>query len=105
MSSQHNAGVGTARIPGGGKILEFKRSIPAGRRRDKPTIHPLQYFDDQEERQRMQQNLAAAVVIVLLIASGFWLIDHLHESARIAACVEAGHHNCVPIALDHIQGR
>ena len=62
----------------------------------------MQYFDDQEDRRRMQQNLAAAVVIVLLIASGFWLIDHLRESARIAACVEAGHHNCVPLDLDRI---
>jgi hypothetical protein len=43
----------------------------------------------------MQQNLAAAIVIVLLITSGFWLIDHLRTSARIATCVEAGHHNCV----------
>jgi hypothetical protein len=102
MGSQHNTGVGTARIPGGGKVLEFKQRIP-GRRWREPIIHPLQYFDDQEDRRRMQQNLAAAVVIVLLIASGLWLIDHLRESARIASCVEAGHHDCVP--LDHIQGR
>ena len=53
----------------------------------------------------MQQNLAAAVVIVLLISSGFWLIDHLRTSARIAACVEAGHRNCVPLDLDQVEGR
>jgi hypothetical protein len=53
----------------------------------------------------MQQNVAAAIVVVLLITSGFWLIDHLRASARIAACVEAGHHNCVPLDLDRVQGR
>jgi hypothetical protein len=53
----------------------------------------------------MQQNLAAAIVIVLLISSGFWLVDHLRASARIEACVEAGHHNCVPIDLDRDTGR
>ena len=65
----------------------------------------MQHFDDLEDRRRMQQNLAAAVAIALLIASGFWLIDHLRESARIAGCVEAGHHNCVPLDLDRLQGR
>jgi hypothetical protein len=53
----------------------------------------------------MQQNLAAAVVIVLLIVSGFWLIDHLRASARIAACVEAGHRNCIPLDLDQVPNR
>ena len=53
----------------------------------------------------MQQNLAAAVVIILLITSGFWLIDHLRASARIAACVEAGHRNCVPLDLGQVRDR
>jgi len=34
--------------------------------------------------------------------AGFWLIDHLRTSARIAACVEAGHRNCVPLDLDQV---
>jgi hypothetical protein len=53
----------------------------------------------------MQQNLAAAIVIVLIITSGFWLIDHLRTSARIAACVEAGHSNCVPLDLERMRDR
>ena len=53
----------------------------------------------------MQQNLAAAAVIILIIIAGFWLIDHLRASARISACLEAGHHNCVPLNLDQVQGR
>jgi hypothetical protein len=39
-------------------------------------------------------------VIVVLVVSGFWLIDHLRTSARIAVCVEAGHHDCVPLDLE-----
>jgi hypothetical protein len=72
---------------------------------ERPIADPLRHFEDEEDRRRMQQNLAAAVVVVLLITAGFWLIDHLRASARIAACVEAGHHNCVPLDLDQIQGR
>ena len=72
---------------------------------ERPIADPLRHFEDEEDRRRMQQNLAAAIVIVLLITSGFWLIDHLRASARIAACVEAGHHNCVPLDLDRDTGR
>jgi hypothetical protein len=31
------------------------------------------------------------------MVAGFWLIDHLRTSARIEACLEAGHRNCLPI--------
>ena len=53
----------------------------------------------------MQQNLAAVIVIVLVVTSGLWLIDHLRASARITACLEAGHRNCVPLDVDPIQCR
>jgi hypothetical protein len=72
---------------------------------ERPITDPLRRFEDEEDRRRMQQNLAAAIVIVLIITSGFWLIDHLRTSARIAACVEAGHRNCVPLDLERVQDR
>jgi len=53
----------------------------------------------------MQQNLAAVIIIVLVVTSGLWLIDHLRASARITACLEAGHRNCVPLDVDPIQRR
>ena len=53
----------------------------------------------------MQQNVAAAIIVLVLVAAGFWLIDHLRTSARIAACVEAGHRNCVPLDLSETPSR
>ena len=90
---------------GGGRVLPFRRKMPALGGGDRPITDPIRQFEDEEDRRRMQQNLAAAVVIILVIVSGFWLIDHLRTSARIAACVEAGHRNCVPLDLDQAQGR
>ena len=87
-----------------GRILQFRRRMPAAGA-DKPITDPMRQFEDEEDRRRMRQNLAAAVVIILVIVSGFWLIDHLRTSARIAACVEAGHRDCVPLDLDQVQGR
>jgi hypothetical protein len=88
----------------GARILQFRRR-PARRENEKPIADPLRHFENEEDRRRMQQNLAAAVVIVLLITSGLWLIDHLRASARITACVEAGHRNCVPLDLDPVPRR
>jgi hypothetical protein len=88
----------------GGRVLEFKRKLSAIKK-DVPITDPLRHFDAEEDRRRMQQNLAAALIIVFLIASGIWLIDHLRVSARIAACVEAGHYNCVPLDLERAPGR
>jgi hypothetical protein len=86
---------------GDARILEFRRRLPLQQRGcEKPIADPLRHFEDQEDRRRMQQNLAALAVVLLIIVSGFWLIDHLRTSARIAACVEAGHRNCVPLDLD-----
>jgi hypothetical protein len=84
---------------GGARILEFKSGLPARRSQDAPIVHPLRHFDGEAERFRMRQNLAAMVVVILLVVSGFWLIDHLRDSARITACVAAGHTDCVPLDL------
>ena len=86
----------------GGRVLEFKRKLS---KKDAPITDPVRHFEAEEERRRMQQNLAAALIIVFLIASGIWLIDHLRVSARIAACVEAGHHHCMPLDLERAPDR
>ena len=83
----------------GGRVLEFKRKLSAIKK-VAPITDPVRHFEAAEDRRRMQQNLAATLIIVFLIASGIWLIDHLQFSARIAACVEAGHHNCMPLDLE-----
>jgi hypothetical protein len=88
----------------GGRVLEFKRKLSAIKK-DAPITDPLRHFEAEEDRRRMQQNLAAALIIVFLIASGIWLIDHLRASARIAVCLEAGHHNCMPLDLERVPGR
>jgi hypothetical protein len=88
----------------GGQVLQFKRKSSAIKK-DAPIIDPVRHFEAEEDRRRMQQNLAAALIIVFLIASGIWLIGHLRMSARIAACVEAGHRNCVPLDLERERGR
>jgi hypothetical protein len=106
MSRDPEPGVGSAYPSGaGGRVVPFKRRVPGRRLIERPIIDPLRHFEDEEDRRRMQQNLAAAIVIVLLITSGFWLIDHLRASARIEACVEAGHRNCVPLDPDSVQRR
>ena len=66
---------------------------------------PVRRLEDEEDRRRMQQNVAAAIIILVLVGAGFWLIDRLRTNARIAACVEAGHRNCVPLDLSETPGR
>lgn len=89
----------------GAKILQFKvRTTPQRRVAARsPISNPLQHFDAEDDRKRMQQNLAAAVVVVLLVVSGFWIIDHLRTSSRIAACIEAGHRNCMLLDPNFVQ--
>jgi hypothetical protein len=86
-----------------GRVLEFKRKLCAIKK-DVPVTDPVRHFETEEDRRRMQQNLAAALLIVFLIASGVWLIDHLRVSARISACVEAGHRNCMPLDFERARG-
>jgi hypothetical protein len=101
MHTNNNAAGGPAPRGGGARILPFRRRLPVY----PPIVHPLQRYDEEEDRMRMRENLAAAIVIVVLVASGFWLIDHLRTSARIAACVEAGHRDCVPLDLGQTEHR
>jgi hypothetical protein len=79
----------------GAKIIQFARK-PKACRRGPEIVDPLRRLEDEDEDRRTLQNLAAAVIIVALVAAGFWLIDHLRSSARIEACLEAGHRNCLP---------
>ena len=111
MPSQHqptpppNAGP-TASSPGGqGQILPLAPPRrPAQSTRDPPR-DPVRRLEDEEDRRRMQQNVAAAILVLMLIGGGIWLIDHLRTSARIAACVEAGHRNCLPLDLSETPRR
>jgi hypothetical protein len=65
-----------------------------------PRATQVQAADDlDEDRLRMRQNLAAMAVIVAIVVLGSWLIESLRTYSRIQLCLEAGHHNCVPI--DH----
>jgi hypothetical protein len=71
---------------------------PKGCNEPRPQItDPLRRLEDEDERRRSLQNLAAALIILLLMIAGFWLINHLRTSARIEACLEGGHRNCLPI--------
>ena len=56
---------------------------------------PLRRLEVEEDRRRTRENLGAAVLVLLLVTCGFWLIDHLRANARIATCLEAGHHDCL----------
>jgi hypothetical protein len=87
---------------GGAKILLFRRPAPAARKRPyRPISDPLRRIEEDEDRQRIRENIAAAVIVLILVTSGFWLIDHLRTNARIATCLETGHHNCLPFDLHH----
>lgn len=61
--------------------------------------------DPAEDARRMRQNLAAAVIIIFLLVFGGWLIDRLMRSAKVQACLEAGHRNCVPLEIDRVGPR
>ena len=90
MGRQHEpAANGVSHSDTEGRILQFRRRASANRATDSPITDPVRRFEEEEDRRRMQQNLAAAAVIIVVIVAGFWLIDHLRTSARIAACVEA----------------
>jgi hypothetical protein len=81
---------GPHRLAAGAKIIAFAR-------RPKAVTDPLRRLEAEDDRRRSLQNLFAALIILLLMVAGFWLIDHLRTSARIEACLEAGHRNCMPI--------
>jgi hypothetical protein len=86
------------RLAPGAKIIAFARR-PKRATGHRPEItDPLRRLEDEDERRRNLQNLVAALIILILIIAGFWLIDHLRTSARIEACLEAGHANCLPIS-------
>ena len=79
----------------GAKIIRLARK-PNACQRGAKIVDPRRRQEDEDEHRRTLQNLAAALIIAALIAAGFWLIDHLRSSARIEACLEAGHRNCLP---------
>jgi hypothetical protein len=104
MRTDRKSEAGGADSTGGAKIIQFKRNRLRSQGAH-PVNDPLRHMEDEEDRRRMRQNLGAALVIVVLIIAGFWLIDHLRTSARISVCLEAGHHNCLPLDLDGAQAR
>jgi hypothetical protein len=57
-------------------------------------------FDAREDRLRMRQNLGACAVVLVIVVLGGWLIDRLTTYSRTMACLEAGHHNCVPLDIE-----
>jgi hypothetical protein len=79
------------------RIVELQPRARWSRGRQAPVVDPLRQREIDDDRLRMQQNIAAAIVIVLLTVAGAWVIDELRTNARILACVEAGHHDCVPL--------
>ena len=103
MGKEQEARTDLAPSARGAKILMFRRSTPVAPHRPPPISDPLRRFDADEDRHRMRQNVGAALVVILLVVMGLWLIDQLRTSARIATCLEAGHHNCLPLNIE--QGR
>jgi hypothetical protein len=84
------------RLAAGTKVIAFARR-PQRANEHRPEINdPLRRLEGEDERRRNLQNLVAALIILLLMVTGFWLIEHLRTSARIEACLEAGHSNCLP---------
>jgi hypothetical protein len=81
------------------KIFPFRQRRGSAPATNNALRDPVRHLDDEEDRRRMQQNVAAAIIVLVLVGAGYWLIDHLRTNARIAACVEAGHRNCVPLDL------
>jgi len=88
-----------------GKVFLFTPRGPSAQGTKTTSRDPVRQLEDAQDRRRMQQNVAAALIVFVLVGAGLWLIDHLRTSARIAACVEAGHRNCVPLDLSQTPGR
>ena len=98
MRTDRRAALGSAGPTGGAKILAFKRRGVAGKARLPQIRDPLRHMHDQADRVRMRENLAAALIIALLLGTGYWLIDELRASARVTACLQAGHQNCAGLS-------
>lgn len=72
-----------------------------------PPIEPpaMQDPDAQsraDDRRRMRENLGALAVVCMIVFLGGWLIDRIQTYARIQACIDYGHHNCVPLSIGHL---
>jgi len=94
---QESAREGAHRLAASAKIIAFARKPKRVNAPRSEITDPLRRLEDEDERRRTLQNLIAALIILLLMIAGFWLIDHLRTSARIEACLEAGHRNCLPM--------
>ncbi len=84
------------------RIIPFRPRTPPSKSKTHapPLADPLRRLEKDEDRRRMQQNAAAALVLIVLLVAGAWLIDRLRISARVLACIEAGHRNCMPIDVE-----
>ncbi|KAB2920372.1 MAG: hypothetical protein F9K29_02510 [Hyphomicrobiaceae bacterium] len=81
------------------RIIPFRPRTPPSKPKphEPPLADPMRRLEKDEDRRRMQQNAAAALVLIVLLVAGAWLIDRLRTSARVLACIEAGHRNCIPV--------
>src|SRR5262245_16594327 len=62
-----------------------------------PVTARAQAADELEDRLRMRQNFAALAVTVCIVVLGTWLIESLRSYSQLHLCLEAGHHNCIPL--------
>ena len=59
------------------------------------TIHPV----SEDVHYIYVLRMAAFLVIVAIVAAGSWVLASLHYYSRVQACMEAGHHNCLPLQV------
>lgn len=70
-----------------------------------PAMHTHVSASEADDRYRMLQNFAAFLVVVAIVVFGGWLIDRLQTYARVQACIDFGHRNCVPLDIGHLSPR
>ncbi len=57
------------------------------------------WYDRIGLRRRFYANMAAGLLTIALLLGGIWIVTEFARLQKIAACVEAGRQNCMPLDL------
>ncbi len=58
-----------------------------------------QHIQHDDESASVRRSYIALAFIAVLVVAGVWLVNSFREHNRTIECLEAGHHDCVPLDM------